>query len=187
MNILERERKLIAGLERIAALETSLPVYEDWGGDTGKAEDYGAWLGRYEAAQIAREVLTRPIGGMALIELYEVPPSKNDTKGWHWAKRKAEKRRWQDDLIMSFHHVKLPKGGDRRVIASYKVGWPKTGAKHKLPDEANLQAWLDLVVADALTEYGFYPDDGAGRFRAQTPVVAKAPRAYTRIRLEWEE
>lgn len=45
-------------LRRISALQTREPDYDDWGGDTEEAETWGIEAGRFEAAKIARSVLS---------------------------------------------------------------------------------------------------------------------------------
>lgn len=122
----------------------------------------------------------------ATLRIETVPPSKNETKGWHWARYRAEKATWQLITLSKLKAARVPKG-DHRCRVTYTVAWPKTGAKHRLPDGQNLQPWLDLCLADALKDYGFYPDDSGGRFRSETPVVEKADRAETVIEMEWEE
>jgi hypothetical protein len=47
----------LATLETIAALQTEEPEYEEWGGDTEEAEQWGIAAGQFAAAEIARKAI----------------------------------------------------------------------------------------------------------------------------------
>ncbi|MDO8885757.1 hypothetical protein [Candidatus Oleimmundimicrobium sp.] len=103
------------------------------------------------------------------------PPSKNQTKSWHWAKRAKVKKEWEESIGWLLKAKKVPKMQKcyMQVLISF--------ADNKKRDEHN---FLHDALADSLVKAGIIPDDCGKYLIIAMPVFVDDDKKYTKLILE---
>ena len=116
-----------------------------------------------------------------VLDIPMMPPSKNESHSWHWAKRQRVKDAWVEQVWARVNSPRIPRPLDS-VEASVLVMWDKPGP---LPDPQNLIG-VHEYIADGLVYANIIADDSGGQYRAGYVGVVRGDGS-TLVLLRWDD